>query len=106
MEKNRFKKLFPNLAKELESGESRVNFENAEKENPNNKRKWAGYDPDVLDFIRRCDDVKQADDVIDFLERRGEISPDRASELRKQIQELGLRSFGNKKINDFYHKSR
>lgn len=106
MEKDRFKKLFPNLAKELERGESRVNFENTEKDNPNNKRKWAGYDPDVLDFIQRCDDVEQAEEVIDFLERRGEISPQRASELRKQIQEQGLRSFGVKKINDFYHNSR
>jgi len=106
MEKDRFKKLFPNLAKELESGESRVNFENTEKDNPNNKRKWAGHDPDVLDFIQRCDDVEQAEEVIGFLERQGEISPKRASELRKQIQEQGLRSFGVKKINDFYHKSR
>ena len=106
MEKNRFKKLFPNLAKELERGESRVNFENTEKDNPNNKRKWAGHDPDVLDFIQRCDDVEQAEEVIDFLERRGEISPKRASELRKQLQEQGLRSFGVKKINDFYHNAR
>jgi hypothetical protein len=106
MEKNRFKKLFPHLAKELERGESRVNFENTEKDNPNNKRKWAGYDPDVLDFIQRCDDVKQAEEVIDFLERRGEISPKRASELIKKLQEQGLRGFGAKKINDFYHNSR
>lgn len=106
MEKDRFKNLFPNLAKELERGESRVNFENIEKDNPPNKRKWAGHDPDVLDFIQRCDDVEQAEEVIDFLERRGEISPKRASELRKQIQEQGLRSFGVKKINDFYHNSR
>jgi hypothetical protein len=106
MEKNRFKKLFPNLAKELESGKSRVKFENDEKDIPNNKRKWVGYVPDELDFIQRCDNNEQAEDVIAFLECRGEISSDRASELRIQIQELGLRSFGNKKKNDFYHKSK
>ena len=56
-----------------------------------------GYEPTVIDFIRRCDTEQQALEVIEFLESRGELSPEYARRLRGQLTRLGLRSFGPKR---------
>lgn len=110
MERDRFKKLFPYLAEEMESGQSKVHLdEDSETEGSGtrtNARKWAGYDPDVVDFIRRCETVEQAKEVVEYLESRGEITAERAEEVKKQIAEGGLRSFGAKKDKGFYYKDR
>jgi hypothetical protein len=66
--------------------------------------RYAGYDPGAIDFIRRCDTKEEALEIIDFLEKKGDITPDRAKELRKQLQKEGLRSFGEKKDKGFYLK--
>jgi hypothetical protein len=105
-----FKRLFPNLAKEMESGRSRVStadIEGApEKKAEGNERKWAGYVPDAVDFIRRCETRRQAEEIISYLEERGEIPSDRAAELRRQLEDEGLESFGCRKEEGFYHRNR
>ncbi len=110
MERDRFKKLFPHIAQELVSGRSKAdendNSETGEPKANEETRKWAGYDPDVVDFIRRCETVEQAEEVVDYMESRGEITAERAAEIRKQIIEEGLRSFGPKKEERFYHRDR
>jgi len=110
MERDRFKKLFPHLAREMESGPSKAdvndNIENGEPKANDEARKWAGYDPDVVDFIRRCETVGQAEEVVNYMESRGDITAERAAEIRKQIVEEGLRSFGPKKEERFYHRDR
>ena len=110
MERDRFKKLFPHLAREMESGPSKAdendNSETGEPKANDEARKWAGYDPDVVDFIRRCETVGQAEEVVDYMESRGDITAERAAEIRKQIIEEGLRSFGLKKEERFYHRDR
>lgn len=100
--KEEFKKLFPNIAKEMDSGKSLadVNFKGATVEG---KGKWAGYDPDAEDFIRRCDDSEEAREIIEYLEERGEITDERARELKNQLEEEGLRSFGDKKKPGYYY---
>jgi hypothetical protein len=110
MERDRFKKLFPHLAKEMESGRSRAdvsdNIESGEPKANDQARKWAGYNPDVVDFIRRCETVEQVEEIVDYIESRGEITAERAEEIRKQIIEEGLKSFGPKKEEGFYQKDR
>ncbi len=105
-----FKKLFPHLAKEMEDGKSRVrmdDLEEPERQEPQRKsRKWAGHYPDVVDFIRRCVTPEQAEEIISYMESRGEITRERAIELRRQLLEEGLESFGNRKEEGFYHKDR
>lgn len=64
--------------------------------------KFAGYDPNVVDFIRRCDTVDQALEIIDYLENIGDISTSEGEKIRKQIDTEGLRSFGPKKEKGFY----
>lgn len=110
MERDRFRKLFPHLTREMESGRSRAyvndNIETDEPKANNDAPKWAGYDPDVVDFIRRCETAEQAEEVVNYMESRCEITEERAAEIRKQIVEEGLRSFGPKKEMGFYHKDR
>lgn len=64
--------------------------------------RFAGYDPNVIDFIRRCDTDDQAFEIIDFLEKKGDIQSDTADSLRDQLKTKGLRSFGEKKQAGFY----
>lgn len=107
-DKETFRKLFPNLAKELESGENKtavtsVRTEVQAGEKATSKR-FTHYDPDVIDFIRRCDTEEQAEEIIAYMERRGEIGKEYAEKLRKQLKENGVRSFGSKKEDDYYLK--
>jgi hypothetical protein len=60
--------------------------------------------PDVIDFIRRCDNEKQAVEIINYLERRNEIGSAYAKKLKKQLEEKGVRSFGSKKQEDYYSR--
>jgi hypothetical protein len=106
--KKSFKKNFPNLSKELELGESKVEISSvrtdsdaAEKGLPDKLRH---YDPTVIDFIRRCDTEAQAEAIIAYLERRGELTKEYAEKLRKQLEKEGVRSFGSKKEEYYYFK--
>jgi hypothetical protein len=123
VDKESMKKLFPNLFKELEGIENRVSIDGvradadkaeetcedvdetlvAEAENalPDQFRH---YNPDVVDFIRRCDTEVQAEEIISYLARRGEITEEYACEVRVQLKKDGLRSFGSKKEADYYFK--
>jgi hypothetical protein len=82
-DKETFKRLFPNLAREMESGENKVavnsvrtDMESAERAA---SRCFVHYDPDVIDFLRRCDTPEQAEEIIAYMERRGEISHEYAA---------------------------
>jgi hypothetical protein len=108
MEKKDFKRLFPNLADEMESGASKVDLKKAIEPQPSTEpsykedRRFAGYQPGVIDFIRRCKKPQEAEEIIAYLEKRGDVSGDEAKTLRKQLKEGGLRSFGlPKKIGDY-----
>lgn len=64
--------------------------------------KFVGYDPNVIDFIRRCDTIDQAVEILDYLENIGDISTNDGDKLRKRLKTEGLRSFGPKKEKGFY----
>ena len=107
-----FKKMFPNLSEELEGGDSKVPIDAVrtgsdaaeappEKATPD---KFRNYDPNVVDFIRRCDTEEQAKTIIAYLEKRGEVSKEYAKELRQQLKRKGVRSFGPKKEEGYYFK--
>jgi len=108
VEKKRFRRMFPNLSQELESKNCETKI-NSVRSNPTTgektaSRKFTDYTPDVIDFLRRCDKAEQAEEIIAYLEKRGEISVEYAGKLRKQLKEKGVRSFGSKKENDYYLK--
>lgn len=102
-DKERFRKLFPHLARELEDGV--MTF-------PIGGIRWSqqseNFDelrnPDIISFLRRCQTIEEAEEVINYMERKGEISKDYAEQLRKQLRERGLRSFGEYKSPGYYFK--
>jgi hypothetical protein len=117
------KKMFPNLIKELEGGENKVGIDSvradctqAEEAAEGNDEylhkqaenalpdKFRHYNPTAVDFIRRCDTEAQAQEIICYLLKRAEITEERACELRIQLNNNGLRSFGSKKETGFYFK--
>ena len=106
-DKESLKKMFPNLAKELGSSENKVQVNSVRTEcetgeKASTKKRFTHYVPDVIDFIRRCDTEKQAEEIIAYLEKRGEINEEYAQRLRIQLKERGVRSFGSKKEHDHY----
>ena len=121
MDKKSLKKMFPHLYKELETGEVKVpidavrkNPEEAEKAlNAKKKRnlsltvlpdKLRHFNPSAVDFIRRCDTEAQAEEIIAYLQKKGEITNEYAEELRCQLKREGVRSFGPKKEEYYYFR--
>jgi hypothetical protein len=109
MKKEKVHKMFPNLAEEMEKGTCEtkihaVRSDSAAAEKAVISKKFTGYNPDAIDFLRRCDKSEQTEEIIRYLEKRHEISPEYAKKLRKQLKTKGVRSFGVKKEDDYYLK--
>jgi hypothetical protein len=123
IDKKSVKKMFPNLAKELENVENKVQIDSVRKDAAQAEAtatdaeealvaeaenalpdKFRHYNPTVVDFIRRCDTFEQAEEIVAYLQKRGEITEDYACEVRMQLKRDGLRSFGPKKEHDYYFK--
>jgi hypothetical protein len=108
MEEKKFRELFPHLADELVNGKSVADLEDdtiRPKRSLNANRRWEGYDPDTIDFIRRCETPEQATKIIDYMLNEGKISSEMAEKLRRQLEEEGVRSFGKLKEKGYYHKN-
>jgi hypothetical protein len=103
-----FKETFPHLHEELE-GEGvpvsgyRTSEEKAEKE-LDEIYDFSGYNPTVVDFLRRCETDEEALEIINWMEDRGEITHDIAKELRITLARKGVRAFGPKKEWGWYEK--
>jgi hypothetical protein len=109
LKKDAFKKMFPKIAEEMNSDENRVPVNSVRTDQETGERhvtggRFVNYVPEVIDFIRRCDTNKQAEEIISYMEKRGEIETQYASKLRRQLRERGVRSFGSKKEHDYYLK--
>jgi hypothetical protein len=110
MEKKDFKRLFPHIADEMESGASKIDIDKVNEPPPSTEpsykedRKYTDYQPGAIDFIRRCKKIMEAEEIISFLEKKGDIKKEEADSLRKQLREEGLRSFGPHKGPGFYEK--
>ena len=108
MEKKTFKRLFPHITKEMEKGTSKVDLDVLKETSlsiepkDSKQRKYAGYQPTAVDFIRRCKTIKQAEEIIDYLKNKGDIQQEEEQALRKQLKDKGLRSFGPRKEPGFY----
>jgi len=104
--KRQFRKMFPNLAREVEGEKGKVRIASVRSDSEAGEtpasRQFDGYDPDVVDFLRRCDNEDQAEEIINYLESKKEVSREHANRLRKQLRQKGVRSFGPKKENDYY----
>ncbi len=103
MEDKDFKKKFPKLAAEMDKGVSKADVKFRVKK-PKPSTKFAGHDPNAIDFIRRCKTEDQAYEIIEYLEKKGEITKEQAEDLSKKLKEEGLKCFGPRKEHGYYDK--
>ena len=108
IEKHRLKKTFPNLIHEIAEKEQTIKVSSirsdsdvAEK-SAHAKKNFSNYIPDIIDFLRRCDSNQQAEEIINYMEERSEITHNYAEKLKRQLRRRGLRSFGSKKEEGYY----
>ena len=108
IDKKAFKKMFPNLAEEMESDEHSVGINSVRSDMESGEKasakRFVHYTPDVIDFIRRCDTKEQAEEIINYMEKRGEIEKQHAEKLKRQLKAKGVRSFGRKKEENYYFR--
>lgn len=108
IERDQFKKKYPRLAGEMERKRQTVTISSVRSSSETGERAAAAnknlshYSPDAVDFIRRCDTAQQAEEIISYLESRGEITQPYAQRLRQQLRQKGVRSFGSKKESGYY----
>jgi hypothetical protein len=62
------------------------------------------YNPGAVDFLRRCNTIEEAHEILNYLENRQEITSQEKSELLLKIEKEGLRSFGSKKSWGYYER--
>jgi len=103
-DKEEFEEKYPHLAKELEEEPGLVieGYRVEEEE----LMDFSGYNPTVIDFIRRCETDEEALEIINWMEEHGEITPELAKELRIKLVKEGVRSFGSKKEWGWYERHR
>jgi len=130
MEKKDIRKMFPHLFEELEIGEVKVPIDGIRK-NPAEAEsevaelysydeyikgadelskctetpdKLRHFNPQAIDFLRRCDTESQAEEIIAYLQKKGEVTVEHAEQLRIQLRKDGVRSFGPKKEDNHYFR--
>lgn len=108
IDKKSFKKMFPNLSDELELEENKVPIGSVRTDSEATEKAMEDelrhFNPTVIDFVRRCETEAEAEDIIIYLEKRGELSKEYAEKLKKQLKKEGVRSFGPKKEDNYYFK--
>jgi hypothetical protein len=110
METNRksFKKMFPHLSNELDLDDNTVSIDSFRNDpavgEQDASEELRNYIPTVTDYLRRCDNSDQAEEIVSFLERKGELTEESARSIRERIKKEGVRSFGPKKEEGYYFK--
>ena len=101
--------MFPNLAEEMgdtecEETEALTAESEIEGKQESLAKRFEDYEPCIIDFLRRCNNEHEAEEIIAYLLKRKEISSEYAEKLRKQLRKRGIRSFGSKKEDADYLK--
>jgi hypothetical protein len=94
-----FKKKYPRLADELLRGKTKHLKLKVELIDP-----WRGYVPTVVDYIRRCKSIEEANEVLDYLVKRSELTIEEAEKYREILRNGGIEAFGGRKEDNYYYK--
>ena len=65
---------------------------------------FRNFEPSTIDFIRRAQSDKEAEEIIHFAQKQGNISPEEAVKLLDQLSKEGARSFGSIKTPGHYFR--
>jgi hypothetical protein len=102
-EDEEFRRNYPALSKELEEGATQsFSIDGVRTVSEESNEEKVTYTPDVVDYIRRCDTLSQANEIVDFLTKQGELTQSQARAIKSQLKSEGIRSFGSKKEKDHY----
>jgi hypothetical protein len=106
-DRREFEEKFPALAKELENeGIPVESYREREELIEDESRDFSGYNPTIIDFLRRCETDEEALEIINWMEERGEITHEMAKDLRITLTKRGVRAFGPKKEWGWYERHR
>lgn len=96
---------FPTLFQEIKSGEQNIVEQEARTSSGSKKlRRFQSYTPGVSDFLCRCKSEKEAEEIIEFLLKKGDITEEHAQYLQKQLDEKGLEFFGEHRAPGYYDR--
>jgi hypothetical protein len=111
-DREEFRERFPALSRELEAEAElqitayRTSEEEALEEEELELQDFSGYNPTIIDFLRRCETDEEALEIINWMESRGEITHEMAKDLRITLTKKGVRAFGPKKEWGWYERHR
>lgn len=90
-DRDEFRENFPALAKELEEeGVPIDSYRTGEERDVEDElMDFSGYNPTVIDFLRRCETDDEALEIINWMEAKGEITPEMAKDLRITLVKRG-----------------
>lgn len=100
-DKEEFSSTLPHLTKELldpiNAGRIEISSIEIESKQPE--------DPNAEHFLRRAKNEMEAEEVIAFLQKRNEISNQKADYYREKLRKEGLDSFGERIELGYYEKT-
>lgn len=64
----------------------------------------SGFIPTAEDYIQRCSSEEEAEEIIAYLEKKGELDKEQAITLRTKLKSEGLSSFGEKRSSGYYER--
>ncbi len=100
-----FREHFPSIIKELSEGEQILEEEEIRTTTGSKLlRKFKGHTPSAIDFICRCSTEDEAFEIIEYMFNKGDITEDYAKELKRQLKDEGLESFGEHRKPGYYER--
>lgn len=98
-----FQEHFPALHSEITQEEMTLDLKRDESTDDDPLSK---YLPDVFDFLARAKTDQEGHEIINFLEKDGQLEPEQATNVREQLSTNGIRSFGPLRTkNHYYHEA-
>jgi len=107
------KEKFPNLHAEMTKDNMKIKIDDVEEsfsssdeanQTLDSTDPYRNYEPSTIDFIRRAQTDKEAEEIIRFAQEQGNISPEEADKLLDQLNKEGVRSFGPIKTSGHYFR--
>ncbi|MHA1946250.1 MAG: DUF2095 family protein [Candidatus Hodarchaeales archaeon] len=107
------KEKFPNLHAEMTNDNMKIKIDDVEEgfsrsdetdQTLDSTDLFRNFEPSTIDFIRRAQSDKEAEEIIRFSQKQGNISTEEADELLDQLSKEGVRSFGPIKTPGHYFR--
>ena len=107
------KEKFPNLHSEMTEKKMKMKIDDVEEDFSRSGEVdqasestdlFRNFEPSTIDFIRRAQTEKEAEEIIHFELKQGNISTEEANNLLDQLSQKGVRSFGPIKTTDHYFR--